>query len=133
SVDEMLRHGVPIPSLEDLDGVVLMLETSEEMPSSEYVRRVFRALGERGVLGRVRGVLMGRPKAWEFGMPRVPTEREAFRKNQWETVAEIVRAYNPSIPIVQNLDFGHTDPPIPMPYGGRVRIDAVARTIVAEF
>ena len=40
SIDEMLRHGVPIPSLEAFENVILMTETSEEIPSSEYVFRV---------------------------------------------------------------------------------------------
>lgn len=63
SIDEMLRHGITIPALNDFDSIVLFAETSEELPSADYVRRVYRALGERGILGRVRAVLVGRPKA----------------------------------------------------------------------
>lgn len=133
SVDEMLRHGISIPSLEAFNGVVLMLETSEEVPEKEYVFRVIRALGERGILKRVKGVLMGRPKAWEFNKPYAKEEREEYRQQQWETVVNTVRAYNQTIPIVQNLDFGHTEPQIPMPYGGNVRIDSTAHKIFANF
>lgn len=46
SVDEMLRHGVQIPSLEQFENIVLMMETSGEIPSADYVSRVFRAFGE---------------------------------------------------------------------------------------
>jgi muramoyltetrapeptide carboxypeptidase LdcA involved in peptidoglycan recycling len=63
SVDEMLRHGVSIPTLEQFENIVLMLETSEEIPSADYVFRVFRALGERGILERVQGVLIGTSKS----------------------------------------------------------------------
>ncbi len=133
AVDEMLRHGVEIPSLEKFEDIVVMLETSEEIPVADYVRRVIRALGERGVLGRVRGVLMGRPKAWEFDKPQTTEEKSRYRKAQREAVLSTVRQYNKDIPVVQNLNFGHTDPQIPMPYGGKVRIDMAEKKIFAQF
>lgn len=133
SVDEMLRHGVAIPSLDDFEQVVLLMETSEEIPSADYVFRVFRALGERGILARLRGVLVGRAKAWEFDKPQPPEARKAYRERQRATIVAAVRAYNPSAPIVQDLDFGHTDPQVPMPYGGRLRIDPQAKRIFARF
>ncbi len=133
SVDEMLRHAVPLPSLQDFEEVVLLLESSEEIPDADYVWRVLRALGERGVLERLRAVLVGRPKAWEFDKPQPPAAREAYRQLQRETVVATVRAYNPTVPIVQNLDFGHTDPQMPIPYGGRLRVDASAQRVFARF
>lgn len=132
SVDEMLRHGVLIPTLEQFDGIVLMLETSEEIPSADYVFRVFRALGERGILGRVQGILIGRAKAWEFDKLNTPEQKEEYRKEQSDTVVQVVRQYNQNIPIVQNMNFGHTDPQIPMPYGGSVRIDSANKKIFAQ-
>ena len=133
SVDEMLRHGVPIPTLEQFSDIVLMLESSEEIPPANYVRRVLRALGERGILRQVKGILVGRPKAWEFDKQNTLQEKEAYRTKQGETVLNAVRAYNPDIPVVQNLDFGHTDPHVPMPYGGKVRIDPSEKRIFADF
>jgi muramoyltetrapeptide carboxypeptidase LdcA involved in peptidoglycan recycling len=110
-----------------------MLETFVEIPPASYVLRVIRALGERGILARVRGVLMGRAKAWEFDKPQTTAKKAAYRAAQREVVVATVRRYNRQIPIVQNLDFGHTDPQIPMPYGGRARIDAHKREILASF
>lgn len=133
SVDEMLRHGTPIPSLEQFDKIVLMLETSEEIPTADYVMRVFRAFGERGILERVQGVLIGRAKAREIGRLRDSTERLIYRKNQQDAILKSVRTYNHKITIVQNLDFGHTEPQIPMPYGNEVRIDPINRQIFANF
>ncbi len=133
SVDEMLRHGSAIPSLEQFTNIVLMLETSEEIPIADYVSRVIRAFGERGILKRVKGVLMGRLKAWEFHKPQSAEEKSAYRALQRETVLKVVRQYNEIIPVVQNLNFGHTDPQIPMPYGRKVRIDTVGGRIFAEF
>jgi muramoyltetrapeptide carboxypeptidase LdcA involved in peptidoglycan recycling len=46
SIDEMLRHGIKIPSLKNFENTILMAESSEEIPSAEYVARVHRAFGE---------------------------------------------------------------------------------------
>jgi muramoyltetrapeptide carboxypeptidase LdcA involved in peptidoglycan recycling len=133
SVDEMLRHNTPIPSLKEFEDIVLMLETSEELPSADYVFRVLRALGERGVLARVKGVLVGRAKAWEFDKPNTLIQRENYREDQISAFKKTLQIYNPTIPLVQNLNFGHTDPQIPMPYGGKVRIDSEEKKIFAIF
>lgn len=133
SVDEMLRHGVTIPSLEQFKDIVLMLETSEEIPTADYVKRVIRAFGEKGILEQVKGVLIGRPKAWEFDNPQTTEEKSAYREAQRDAILSTVRQYNEIIPVVQNLNFGHTDPQIPMPYGGEVRIQADEKKIFATF
>lgn len=133
SIDELLRHGVQIPSLEDFEGVVLIGETSEEMPTAENVSRVFRALGERGILGRVRGLLVGRPQAWYFDKQYTTEQKAEYKKVQREAIVRVFRQYNKIAPIVQNLDFGHTNPQIPFPYGKNARIDSVNKKIFAEF
>lgn len=133
SIDDMLRNNVPIPSLKEFKSIVLMLETSEEIPSHGYVQRVIRALGERGVLLSIQGVLVGRPKAWEFDKPFTKEERTTYTKGQQEAIIETVRLYNKNIPIVQNMNFGHTDPQIPMPYGNTIRIMADKQKIYTTF
>ncbi|MFH1188933.1 MAG: S66 peptidase family protein [bacterium] len=133
SIDDMLRNNVSIPSLGAFESIILLLETSEEIPPHHYVKRVVRALGERGILQKVQGVLVGRPKAWEFDKPFIKEKRTAYVKEQQETIVETMRLYNKNIPIVQNMNFGHTDPQIPMPYGGRVRIDSGEQKIFVRF
>ena len=133
SIDELLRHGVQIPSLQDFENVVLFTESSEEIPSTDYVYRVYRALGERGILQRVKAVLTGRPKAWEFGKERDAEEKSAYRKSQREAITKAVRQYNQSIPIVHNIDIGHTAPQIPLPNGRRIRINTQNKKIFADF
>ncbi len=133
SIDKMFRHGIQIPSLEEFQNIILLTETSEEIPSHEYVSQIYKELGERGILERVQGILVGRPKAWEFDNQQTQEQRKVYREKQQEIILKTVRAYNANIPVVQNLDFGHTDPQIPMPYGRLVRIDAVAKKVFAEF
>lgn len=133
SIDEILRCGIDIPSLKDFENIVLIAETSEEVPNHDYVFRVYRALGERGILERVKAILVGRPKAWNFDNQQSDTARQEHRKKQRDTILEIVRKYNNSVPIVQNLDFGHTSPQIPMPYGMPTRLDGDNKKIFVTF
>lgn len=133
SIDELLRHGMQIPSLTDFEDVILFTETSEEMPNADYVFRVYRALGERGILQRVKAVLVGRPKAWEFGKEREAKQKNDYRKEQREAILRAVRSYNKTIPIIQNMDFGHTNPQIPVPYGKMIRINSGQKKISVEF
>lgn len=133
SIDDMLRHNAPIPSLKTFADSILILETSEEMPPDQYVKRVMRALGERGILECVQGILVGRPKAWEFDKQLSKDAREAYAQQQREVILDEVRKYNQVMPIVQNCNFGHTDPQVPMPYGKRVVIDAENKKIIATF
>jgi muramoyltetrapeptide carboxypeptidase LdcA involved in peptidoglycan recycling len=133
SIDEMLRHAVRIPSAEQFKNIVLMLESSEEMPTAEHVRRVVRAFGERGVLGVIQGVVVGRPKAWHFNHQYSLEKKREFRLEQQEVILKTVRQYNTEIPVVQNIDFGHTDPQIPMPYGNQIRIDCKNKKLFATF
>lgn len=133
SIDEILRHAVAIPTLEDFKDIVLITETSEEIPSADYVRRVYRALGERGILERVNAVLVGRPKAWEFDKQWNSEQKLEYKQKQREVILKIIRQYNKTIPIIQNMDFGHTDPQIPFPYGKKVRIDSENKKIFVDF
>jgi len=133
SIDEILRHGVEIPTLEQFKDMVLFTETSEEIPSSDYVFRVYRALGERGILERVKGILVGRAKAWNFDKQKTAEEKQGYRKQQQEAILKAVRMYSKDVPVIQNVDFGHTDPNIPLPYGREIRIDSENQKIFAHF
>ena len=132
SIDELLRHGAAIPAIQDFENIILFMETSEEIPSHDYVRRVLRAFGERGILKNIKGLLVGRPKAWEFGKPNTDEQKEEYKKGQREMVLEIVRKYNEDIPIIQNLDIGHTSPQICLPVGKKLLIDSGSKSIKVE-
>jgi muramoyltetrapeptide carboxypeptidase LdcA involved in peptidoglycan recycling len=133
SVDELLRHNIQIPTLDQFEQVVLFLETCEETPPAYFVARVLRGLGERGVLPRVRAVLMGRPKAWSFSNPRLDAEKELYVKEQRDTVVSMIRKYNQTAPIVQNVDFGHTQPTVTLPYGMPVSVSPARGSIEVKY
>lgn len=133
SIDEMLRHGIRIPTLEDFEDVILMTETSEELPSVDYVRRIYRALGEQGILEKIQGMLVGRPKARSLDAPHDREARTRYREEQRDMISKTIAIYNSQIPVVQNMDFGHTDPQIPMPYGRRCKIEAKSEKVSVDF
>ncbi|GGV67295.1 LD-carboxypeptidase [Streptomyces griseoloalbus] len=119
--------------LSEYDGGVLFLETSEELPSAEEVFRTLRNMGERGLLGRFSALLMGRPKTWSFERPHSPEEGAAYAAEQREAVSRAMRAYAPGALVVFDVDLGHTDPQLVIPYGGLVRVDGPARRITVTY
>jgi muramoyltetrapeptide carboxypeptidase LdcA involved in peptidoglycan recycling len=112
-----------------LDGAVLAIETAEDLPEARRVRWTLRALGERGLLRQVDAVLVGRPRTRNRSEDPGPEARETYRREQREAVEGTVRRYNPSAPIVFDLDFGHTTPTLPLPIGGRIVVDPGGRSI----
>ncbi len=133
SIDEILRHGIAIPSIKEFKDIILITETSEEMPSADYCFRVYRALGERGILSNVKAILNGRPQAWFFDKQLSSDEKRKFKQEQKEAILNTVRKYNTECPVIQNVDFGHTNPQIAIPYGKRMRIDSSNQKIFASF
>ncbi|MEU6915670.1 S66 family peptidase [Streptomyces olindensis] len=119
--------------LSEYEGGVLLLETSEEMPSPAEVHRTLRNMGERGLLQRFPALLMGRPKTWFFNRPNTPEEAARYASEQREAVLRALRDYAPDTMIVFDVDFGHTDPQLVIPYGGTVRVDGPAQRITVTY
>ncbi|WP_159766716.1 S66 family peptidase [Streptomyces sp. HM190] len=133
-VGRLLMADREVPrDLSVFDGGVLFLETSEELPGGEEVFRTLRNMGERGLLGRFSALLMGRPKSWSFEKPNSPGEAERYAAGQREAVLRALRVYAPDTTIVFDVDLGHTDPQVVMPYGGTVRVDGPARRITVTY
>lgn len=117
------------PPVSTLAGGVLLLETSEELPSPSMVRRTLLGMGERGLLSAVDGVLLGRVKVQSHEEARTPDERREYRTAVRDAVVETVGAYNPTAPVVCGVDFGHTQPNAPVPIGALARVDPATETI----
>jgi muramoyltetrapeptide carboxypeptidase LdcA involved in peptidoglycan recycling len=123
-----------MPAVADLEGAILLLETSEELPSADVVKRWVRALGERGVLAAAAGVLVARPPVSELSSALPPAEERArLRAVQRETVIEQVARYNPGAVVCVGVPFGHTRPQWIVPHGGTIRLDGATRTVTADY
>ncbi|MEU2226182.1 S66 peptidase family protein [Streptomyces sp. NPDC018347] len=115
------------------EGRVLFLETSEELPSGETVFRILRNMGERGLLERFPALLTARAKAWSFEQPNDDDAKRRYATEQREAVLRALAVYAPHTMAVFDVDFGHTDPQLVIPYGGRVRVDGRARRITVTY
>jgi muramoyltetrapeptide carboxypeptidase LdcA involved in peptidoglycan recycling len=122
-----------IRPVDDYAGCVLLLETSEEMPSAEEVFRSLRNAGERGLLAQFPAVVVAIAKAYSRQNRTTPEQREAYRTAQREAILTALETYHPSAMAVFGVDFGHTDPQWVLPYGGRITVDGPARRVIAHY
>ena len=97
---------------------VLFLETSEDAPAPKTVGYWLRNYGVQGVFDRVSAVLVGRARDY-------PDDAKADLD---EMLVRVVAGEfgRPDLPIVTNLDFGHTDPQWILPLGVLAEVDADA-------
>jgi muramoyltetrapeptide carboxypeptidase LdcA involved in peptidoglycan recycling len=114
-------------------GGVLFLETSEELPSHVEVYRILRNLGERGLLRQYDAALIARPKAWSLDRPLDALESARYRADQRAAVERAFAEYHPTAMLVFDLEIGHTEPQVVLPYGGRIRVDGPARRITVWY
>jgi muramoyltetrapeptide carboxypeptidase LdcA involved in peptidoglycan recycling len=122
-----------VPSAAELAGSVLLFETSEELPTAQEVFRIVRNMGERGLLAAFPAIVVGRPKAWDFDKPHTLAERLAWAEAQREAITRVVADYADDPVVVFDVDLGHTDPQLVIPYGGEIRVDAVERRISVRY
>ena len=122
-----------LPSVDALRGTILILETSELLAPADWVKRWVRALGERGVLGAVDGVLVARPPVSSHGQVPAAAERARLRAAQRDVVSTEIARYNPAAVVCIGVPFGHTRPQWILPYGGRIQLDGEARTVTASY
>jgi muramoyltetrapeptide carboxypeptidase LdcA involved in peptidoglycan recycling len=117
-----------IPGLQELAGSVLFIETSEEMPTTEFVHEFITMIAELKILQQMKAILVAYPKA-QF-LEKTPSEaRDLYIKQQKETIKTSLKDNKINIPTIFNMNFGHTDPQTIIPNGGAVRIDCKNRTI----
>lgn len=119
-----------LPPVAKLRGGVLLLETSEELPPARVVKHWLRALGERGVLGAVGGVLVARTPSSSL---QDPEPRDGWQEAQTEAVIETVTDYNPEAVVCVGPPFGHTRPQWILPYGGELTIDGERQELSANY
>jgi muramoyltetrapeptide carboxypeptidase LdcA involved in peptidoglycan recycling len=117
----------------DYAGCILIIETSEEMPSATEVGRMLRNMGERGLLEQFPAVIVGRPKASSRLAPRSDEQRAAYVSEQREAALDTLDRYRPDVLVAFGVDIGHTDPQWVVPYGGRMRVDGPKRTIHVRY
>lgn len=100
----------------DLEGAVLVLETSEEAPPPARVDSYLTDLEQLGIFDRLAGLVIARPYGYD----------QSGRDALWRAVADRTRAAG--IPVLGNVECGHADPMLTLPLGAEGRIDATAKS-----
>lgn len=113
--------GTPLwPTLDQWQDAVLFMETSEEAPPPDRLLRFIRALDAMGVLRRLKAILLGRPGG---------CRPQRFADYDAALVRGVRDEAGLDLPVITQLDFGHTDPMWVLPMGAEMEIDCSARRL----
>lgn len=91
---------------------ILFFETSEEKPEPKYIRYWLRNYAAQGILQRIKGIIFGKP------------QDEKYYDEYKHEILKVMKEYSlEDLPILYNLNFGHTEPKFILPYGVMAEID----------
>jgi len=111
-VFDMLRGTEVFPKLEYFDDSILFFETSEDKPPVWFIECGLRNYGITGVLDKVKGIIWGKP------------QDEEHYKEYKVVIKKVMKEFGrQDLPILYNMNFGHTEPKICLPYGALAEID----------
>jgi muramoyltetrapeptide carboxypeptidase LdcA involved in peptidoglycan recycling len=109
------------PSKDHWKGAILFFETSEEAPPPVALKRMLRNMAATGDLTLAAGLIFGRP-----GGSNNSASFEAYDQAILEAVRDEAGMTN--VPIITQMDFGHTDPIMTLPFGILAEIDCGAQS-----
>ncbi len=105
------------PSQEEWQGKIMFLETSEEKPSPDMLRKELKTIEKTGAFDAINGIIVGKP------------QDEKYYKEYKEVYLDVLGSR--TLPILYNVNFGHATPRAALPYGARARVNA--KTQIIEF
>lgn len=110
---EMVK-GTKIWPEEDMwNDTILFLETSENIPSPIYFEYWLRNYGSQGILEKVNGIIFGKPYDNKY--------YEEYKNVIKKVIRDELKLKD--LPIIYNMNFGHTAPMMVIPYGALAEID----------
>jgi muramoyltetrapeptide carboxypeptidase LdcA involved in peptidoglycan recycling len=115
---EMLKGTEIWPDAGTWDNTILFFETSEEKPSPQYVESWLRNYGSQGILNRISGMI--------FGKPYDNLYYEEYKSAILRVVRDELKLKD--LPILYNMNFGHTAPMAVLPYGAMAQIDCIRKS-----
>ncbi|TQR19364.1 S66 family peptidase [Psychrobacillus vulpis] len=91
---------------------ILFFETSEDMPEPALIEYWLRNYGSQGILQNAKGIIFGKP------------QHEKYYEEYKESILRIMKELDLlELPILYNLNFGHTEPKFVLPYGAVAEIN----------
>ena len=101
----------------DLTGKILFVE-EDENENPKTVDRLFTRLRHIGIFNQIKGLIIG----------RFPTACGCTKEDSFEMILDdALKGYK--LPVLYNVDFGHTDPLLTIPSGIKCRMDAGKKRI----
>jgi muramoyltetrapeptide carboxypeptidase LdcA involved in peptidoglycan recycling len=115
----MLYNGTSIwPSKAEFSGTILFLETSEDYPSCDLLTWLLRNLMAQGIFDVIHGIVFAKPMDGKY--------YEEYKEVLRNVIG--VEAQHPELPILYNLNFGHSTPRCILPYGVQAEINCERKT-----
>lgn len=117
---EMLKGTRWWPEPELWRGAVLFLETSEDRPPPSQVEYWLRNYASQGILSDAAALLVARPRGYS----------EAMKTQLWEAVRKVLAEVGrEDMPVLGDLDIGHTSPMMTLPLGCRIAVDTGRKSL----
>lgn len=101
------------PSLSEWDNKILFLETSEDKPTPDYIKWWMRNYAAQGILDKINGIIIGKPIHEKY--------YNEYKHEYLKVIRDEVK--RDDLPILYNMNFGHTAPMTLVPYGVEAEID----------
>ena len=96
---------------------IVFFETSEDKPHPTYIKYWLRNYAAQGILQKINGIVFGKPID------------EHYYEEYKQEIVTIMQEYKlEHVPILYNLNFGHTEPKFILPYGARAEINCHTRS-----
>lgn len=109
---EMAKQTSIWPEDNSWDDAIMFIETSEDMPEPQYIEYWLRNYGTIGVLNKIKGIIWGKPYDNKY--------YEEYKTAIYKVLNELSLS---ELPVLYNMNFGHTQPMIVLPYGAMAEID----------
>lgn len=104
------------PSIDEWKNKILFIETCEEKPTPLVLKKELMALKEKGIFNVINGVIVGKP------------QDETYYEEYKKVLVEVID--NQSLPILYNVNFGHSVPRCVIPYGTDILVDVQNKKII---
>ena len=107
------------PCLDEWKDKILFIETSEEKPTPNTVKYFLRNMQAQGIFDVINGIIVGKPQG------------ETYYEEYKEVFKQVIgiEANRPDLPIIYNVNFGHSEPIGIIPYGTLCELDCENKKI----
>ena len=108
------------PSINEWENKILFLETSEDEVAPDYIEYYLRNLVAQGIIDKINGIIIGKP------------QNEKYYEEYKEVYKNVIggEAKRPELPILYNVNIGHTAPMCIFPLGQKIKVDLNKKEII---